>query len=155
MRRMAKQGKTQAIPLPPRPAMQRWWVRALLLALTVILLSLSMAPVHQFYLAWVGLVPWLLVVHSTTTKKGAFFWSWFGGTAFFGTNMWWLWNVTGPGMIALVVYLALFFGFAGWIFVGCGLVTRGEKPLPVLVSCFTMPVIWTALEYVRGNWSMF
>src|SRR5262245_14231845 len=106
-------------PPAPTPILERWTVRLALLALRVILLSLSLAPVHQFYLAWVGLVLWLLVVSSTKTKKAAFLWSWLGGTAFFAVNMWWLWNVTGPGMVALVVYLGLFFGFFAWICVGC------------------------------------
>jgi apolipoprotein N-acyltransferase len=155
-RRMANRAKSvPAAPAPPLAAMQRWPVRVGMLLLGVILLSLSQAPVNQFYLAWLGLVPWLLVVHSTTTKKGAFFWSWFGGTAFFATNMWWLWKVTGPGMIALVVYLGLFFGFAGWIFVGCRIISRGAKPQAVALSVILIAIVWTALEYMRGNWSMF
>jgi apolipoprotein N-acyltransferase len=156
---MAKKAKPAPADLPgPRAPMQRWTARVAMLAMSVILLSLALAPADQFYLAWVGLVPWLLVVNSTKTKKGAFFWSWLGGTAFFAANMWWLWQVTGPGMVALVTYLGLFFGFAAWIFVGSGLVPRSAKPQAagrVALSVVLIPVIWTALEYVRGNWSMF
>lgn len=158
---MANKAKPAPVdPLGPRPLIQRCSVRVGMLALSVILLSLAFAPVSQCYLAWVGLVPWLLVVSSSKTKKGAFFWSWLGGTAFFAVNMWWLWRVSGPGMVALVTYLGLFFGLASWIFVGCGLIGRSAEPQAdgagrVLLSVVAMSVIWTALEYVRGNWSMF
>src|SRR5215207_6730358 len=102
----------------------RWPARLGLLALSVLLLSLALAPVYQFYLAWIGLVPWFFVIASTRTKKAAFLWSWLGGTLFFFANMWWLWRVTIPGMFALLIYLGLFWGFCAWILVGCRLIPR-------------------------------
>jgi apolipoprotein N-acyltransferase len=131
----------------------------LLIALSVALLSLALAPVKQFYLAWVGLVPWMLVVRSTRTKRAAFFWSWAGGTAFFLANMWWLAKVTVPGMIVLLLYLGLYWGFAAVVVVGCGLIPRAQTACPgalgVVRSVIALPVIWAALEWCRGNWSMF
>ena len=37
----------------------------------------------QFYLAWVGLVPWLIWLAESRSRKSAFFWSWIAGTLFF------------------------------------------------------------------------
>ena len=69
----------------------------------VLLLSLAFAPVFQFYLAWVGLVPWLLVVASARTWRNAFVWGFLGGWMFFLVNMWWLWSVSPPGLFALTL----------------------------------------------------
>ena len=125
-----------------------WKAKAGLLLASVALLSLSLAPISQFYLAWVGLVPWMLVVRDVKSKRAAFLWSWLGGSAFFLANMWWLWNVTVPGMFALTVYLGLYFGFAALIF----RIPLFAKPQAAVL---VMPVVWVACEYVRGNWSMF
>ena len=40
-------------------------------------------PTGQFYLAWIGLAPWLLVVRGAKSNRAAFFWSWLAGTLFF------------------------------------------------------------------------
>src|ERR1700712_3174308 len=54
-----------------------------LLLLGTLLLTLSFAPIGQFYLAWVGLVPWLLVIRKTRNARTAFLWSWLAGLMFF------------------------------------------------------------------------
>ncbi|MBC8105468.1 MAG: apolipoprotein N-acyltransferase [Anaerolineae bacterium] len=136
----------------------RWPARLGLLALSVLLLSLALAPAYQFYLAWIGLVPWFFVIASTRTKKSAFLWSWLGGTLFFFANMWWLWKVTIPGMFALLIYLGLFWGFAAWIFVGCRLIPRfhdRSADFSRVFSVAMIAIVFTALEWLRGNWSMF
>jgi apolipoprotein N-acyltransferase len=81
-------------------------------------------------------------------------WGWVIGTVFFAANMWWLTKVTVPGSIILIIYLGLFWGFAGWIFVGCRLLPRDARFHPI-ISVLLLSIIWTALEWVRGNWSMF
>ena len=54
-----------------RPFPDRWYGKLGLIFASVILLSLSLAPTKQFYLAWVGLVPWLWVIGRTTAPAGA------------------------------------------------------------------------------------
>src|SRR5687767_5208090 len=62
------------------PFTHRWYGKLALLSLSVLLLTLSFAPINQFYLAWVGLVPWLIVVQRCRSTVTAFLWSWLGGT---------------------------------------------------------------------------
>jgi apolipoprotein N-acyltransferase len=157
-----------------------WPAQVGLLALSVLLLSLALAPIDRFYLAWVGLAPWMLAVSRAASKKSAFAWGFAGGWAFFLANMWWLWFVSIPGMFALTLYLAIFWG-------ACAIVVRGlflsplppgegwgegalatdvsrlpspphPNPLPggegtrspLLIILF-IATVWTAFEWLRGN----
>src|SRR5688572_11948590 len=63
--------------------LDRWYGRVAMIVATIVLLTFAYAPYHQFYLAWVGLVPYLLMVRRTRSAWTAFWWSWAGGTAFF------------------------------------------------------------------------
>ena len=114
IRRSAPPYRRPQVPQPQidRSLLDRWYGKALLLLLTVLLLTLSTAPFKQFYLAWVGLVPWLIVLGRCRSPWSALGWSWIAGTAFFIANMWWLAYVTGPGMIALMAVLGLYWAAA-------------------------------------------
>jgi apolipoprotein N-acyltransferase len=144
----------------------------------VLLLSLSFAPFGQFYLAWVGLVPWLLVVRETRSQRAAFLWGWLAGIVFFTANMWWLAYVTGPGLVALMVVLGLYWGVAAVLLRGAGLLTaenedggsriedgaKAKAPadpasspsssFPPLAHVFLIPAVWVSLEWLRGNWPL-
>ena len=104
----------------------RWYVRLGLLVISTALLTASFAPANQFYLSWFGLVPWLIVLHSTRSQRSAFFWSWLAGTFFFIANMWWMVYVTSYGMVALMAILGLYWGYAGIIIRGAGLLGTGK-----------------------------
>src|SRR5438876_4779237 len=93
----------------------RWFGRLGLVALSAVMLTLALAPAKQFYLAWVGLVPWLWVVRQAKSTARAFWWSWVGGTLFFGLNLWWIVYVTAPGAVALVIYQGLYWGVGAMI----------------------------------------
>ncbi|MGH7180179.1 MAG: hypothetical protein ACREJC_22565, partial [Tepidisphaeraceae bacterium] len=136
-------------------AWSRWAASAGLSLTTVALFSLSLAPIHQFYLAWVALVPWLILLHGCRTKRGAFFWSWFTGTLFFAVNMWWLIAVSAPGAVALVGWLGLFWGVTGLIIRWCRLLPEpSASPLGALRSIVMIAATWTASEWMRGNFSI-
>src|SRR5687768_11658079 len=92
-----------AEPVTPVPA--RWYGKLGLLLLSTLLLTLSYAPINQFYLAWVGLVPWLIAIAHCRTYKSAVLWGWLGGTLLFTANMWWMAYVTGPGMMGLMALM--------------------------------------------------
>jgi len=100
-------------------------------------------------LAWVGLIPLILVAPRHPFRSG-----FLCGLAFFGFVLYWL-NIvmTTYGRLhpffslvayaILVAYLALFFGAATWA--SCRL--REFKNLPLAL---TLPVVWVALEFVRS-----
>jgi apolipoprotein N-acyltransferase len=175
-REFRRAGKPVSEPEPPRG--MRWHAKLALIGLTVVLLSLSFAPFGQFYLAWFGLVPWLLTVRAAKSQRAAFFWSWLAGIAFFVANMWWLAYVTGPGMVALMIILGVYWGFAALVIRGAGLLTDenenggcrtedGEEredaaPSSILHRPFSaplarvllVPAVWVSLEWFRGNWPL-
>jgi apolipoprotein N-acyltransferase len=155
-----------------RPFVHRWYGRLTLVLLSVVLLTLGLAPIKQFYLAWVGLVPWMWVVEKAKSNGRAFLWSWLGGTLFFLANLWWLLYVSTPGMFALVIFLGLYWGVAAIIFRGSGWLANGRteesglrterkmrsspqssvlSPQPYVWSVLGIATVWTALEWVRGT----
>jgi apolipoprotein N-acyltransferase len=176
-REFRRAGKPVTEPEPPRG--MRWHTKLGLIGLTVLLLSLSFAPFGQFYLAWVGLVPWLMVVRAMKSQRAAFFWGWLAGIAFFVANMWWLAYVTGPGMAALMVILGAYWALAAVVIRGAGLLrdeiegggSRAEDGATEarqssassfwsslssspLSRVLLIPAIWVSLEWMRGNWPL-
>jgi apolipoprotein N-acyltransferase len=161
-----------AEPPVPLPFSMRWWGKLVLLFSTIVFLTFSYSPFKQFYLAWFALVPWLIVVSRCRSAWTAFFWSWLAGTVFFIANMWWLAYVTGPGMVALMIVLGLYWGAAGALIRGSGLLeptgerdaeTRGRGdaeikskicPGRVLISVLAISTIWVASEWLRGTWPL-
>jgi apolipoprotein N-acyltransferase len=148
---MLAMSKQAAANLPSSRA--GFWGRLLLGLATVALLSLSYAPVKQFYFAWVALVPFLLVIARAPSKKGAFFWSWGTGILFFSINMWWIGYVTIPGAIALMFYMGMWFGLAGLVLRGAGVLSeeRVAKPRAAVVTILVVPAVWVAAEWTWGN----
>jgi apolipoprotein N-acyltransferase len=116
-----------------------------MLAISIALLSLAFAPIGQFYLAWVGLAPWLIVLAEARSQKSAFFWSWIAGTIFFIANMWWMAAISWPGMLALLTFCGLFWGVAALIIRGAGFFRAN-----ILAGVLGIAVVWTATEWVRG-----
>jgi len=117
----------------------------LLLLLCVALLTPAFAPMNQFYLAWVGLVPWLLMVHRCRSARSAFLWSWIGGTLFFTVNMWWMAEITIPGMIALMIYCGIYWAVAALIIRSAGLLDARR-----VVAVLVIPAVWVCCEWLRG-----
>jgi apolipoprotein N-acyltransferase len=127
--------------------MKRAALNLALLAASTLMLSLAFAPVRLYFLAWVGLVPWIYVIRATGSHKGAFAWGFVGGWMFFLANMWWLWFVSAPGMFALTIYLAIFWGLLAVL---VRPLLRRWAASPVL-TVLMIAVAWTAFEWLRGN----
>ena len=174
MNRIAiSQFRRAGVDAPPEaaPWTRRWWGRILLLLLGVGMLTAAFAPVNQFELAWVGLVPWLVVIAGTRSQWSAFFWGWVGGLLFFIANMWWIAFVTAWGMVGLMALLGLYWGLAGVVIRGCGLlgavphvdheVGADEPAAAVRTSVLRSPLlrivliaaVWVCTaEWLRGTW---
>ena len=114
-----------------------------------LLLAAAFPRPDLFPLAWVGLIPLLLVMRRRPFAAG-----FTAGLVFFAVVLYWL-NIvmtTYGGLplalsllayLFLLAYLAVYFGLATWL--SCRLET--VLNLPYLV---TLPPIWVALEYLRG-----
>ena len=106
-----------------------------------ILLALAFPPLEVSLLAWIGMVPILLVINKTHPRAG-FLYAYLTGIVFFALNLYWLVNVSVPGMILLIAYLAIFFGLFGLVTV---------YALRSSVDLFVIPFAWVLLEYVRSH----
>lgn len=114
-----------------------------------LLLAAAFPRPDYYLLAWIGLVPMLLVMKQRPFASG-----FSAGIGFFSTVLYWL-NIVMttygglhpvPSVLAylfLVVYLAGFFAAATWA--ACRLEAVLRVPIPL-----TLPVLWVALEYLRG-----
>ncbi|MBE0596067.1 MAG: apolipoprotein N-acyltransferase, partial [Desulfuromonadales bacterium] len=124
--------------------------RSILWALAAgVVLALSFPRPDLSPLAWIGLVPLLLVMHRRPFATG-----FAAGVGFFSLVLYWL-NIvmTTYGQmhpifsvvayLLLVGYLALFFAVATWT--ACQLQAR--RALPLLL---TLPVVWVGLEFLRS-----
>ncbi|HEY4330578.1 MAG TPA: apolipoprotein N-acyltransferase [Phycisphaerae bacterium] len=116
----------------------------LMLGTSVLLLSLLFPPFYCFFFAPVALVPFCMcVLRRAMTKRymGAY---WAAGAVFFLLNLWWMAPVSTGGYIALSLFVGLYFVvFAVGI---QRLIVQFRLPATIAV-----PVVWTAVEYVRAN----
>ena len=139
-------------PAPTHPFSQTFRGRILLTFATVAMLSLSFAPIKQFYLAWVGLVPWLVLIANARTKKQTFLWSWLTGILLFAVNMWWTGYVTIPGGLGLFVYLGLWFPITALLYRGLRVLTvDNAKSHRTTLAIFAIAAVWVGQEWMRGN----
>lgn len=144
---------TPATNPPPMIWMDLWYGKLGLMVMCVLLLSLAYAPFKQIYGAWFGLVPWVLLVRHSRKLWRAMAWSWLTGTLFFSANMYWLLGITGPGMIALVAMLGLFWAGAAIVF--WPMVRSRDAEIfstsrASLVFLFTFPTLWIGFEWLRA-----
>ena len=117
-----------------------FYVNLFLSFLAILLISFSFPSPCISYLAWIALVPWLIII-STGYRTGLF--SYLTGFLFFVFNLTWLWSVTGFGWILLALYLALYF-------YGFGLVILFLRKWLRLPHLFITPFVWVAFEYLRS-----
>lgn len=114
-----------------------------------LLLAWTYPRVDFAELAWIALVPLLLVMRQRPFRSG-----FVAGTCFFALVLYWL-NVvmvtfgglhpilSAAAWLLLSLYLALFFAIATWG--SCRLAER--LGLSIIV---TLPVLWVGLEFLRG-----
>jgi apolipoprotein N-acyltransferase len=107
------------------------------------ILILSFPRPDLGFLAMVGLLPLFFAIEGKS-PKASFRISYLCGFVFFLGTIYWLMHVTLLGMILLCMYLALYFGLAGFLF------CRYSR-LPKMLFLFVIPAAWTILEYLRAH----
>jgi len=109
---------------------------------TLLLAWAAFPPADLAPLAWVALVPWLILIgRQRPLRAGA--WSLALGWAFFLLSIHWIRFVTPPGWIALAFYCGLY-----WAVAGVGIAWLRTRRVPVLLSA---PLLITALELLRSR----
>ena len=124
----------------------RCWV---LPALTGVFYAFALPPYNQGELAWIALIPLLFAIESSRPAE-AFRRGYVAGLVFFSLTTWWIIHVSLPGMVALIAFLALYFGLAGlliqWVAGRNNSDSVGRNFLAAVVSA----AVWVTLEWVRG-----
>ncbi len=153
--RLAKNKKAKAeidgtVPsqvFQPRLELRRKISVVLLHLLAVVLLTVSFAPFDCWYLAYIALVPWAMTFISSQRSKWTLFCGWAAGLVFWAVNLYWLWWITLLGYSIGIFYLSLY-----WLVAAFLLRAAMRKGIPTWIS---LPVIWVALEFVRGHFISF
>ena len=122
-------------------------------AASALLLILAFPNFEYYQLAWIGLVPLLVVIGRRPSPLRAFILGWAVGSAFFYVTCYWLTYsmIHYGGVPTVVAYLllvpaALVVGVFHGVFASLtALAIRKWGVLAVLLA----PIFWTALEWVR------
>ncbi len=109
-------------------------------------LSLAFEPVGAWWLAWLALVPLLILVRGPRKSTTAILAAWVGGLAFWLPSVHW---VSSSHESAWIAWLALAVVLSFWWPIAIGfirLLVRGVG-LPLIVAG---PAVWVGVEYLRG-----
>ncbi len=145
--------------------LRRW----LLPAATGALMASAFPPFNLSQAGWLALVPLLFALERCGWAE-AFRRGYIAGLVFFGATVWWTVHVTLPGMVALIAFLALYFGAAAawfallsWRGVAAAVSAAGKGEAPgtgastpdSAVRNLLIAVVassgWVVLEWVRGQ----
>ncbi len=110
------------------------------------LLYAAFPPLGWDWLAWVALVPLLLLVRSTAPRRRLYLAVWLGGLAFWLPSVEWIRRIFPSAWVAwlcLAFYLSLYWP----LFFALVRLSVMRFRLPLVVAA---PVAWVALEYVRS-----
>ncbi|MFI9723529.1 apolipoprotein N-acyltransferase [Streptomyces sp. NPDC052396] len=124
------------------------WRRSVLAAVLGALPAPAFPEPSWWWLAYIGLVPWLLLVRSAPTNRRAALEGWLGGAGFLLVVHHWL-------LPSLHVFILVLAALLGLLWAPWGLVVRrllGGSPGPgrVAVALVVVPSLWLAIELVRS-----
>ncbi|TRZ95372.1 apolipoprotein N-acyltransferase [bacterium] len=111
--------------------------------LSAVLLILSFPKFNLEFVAWFGFVPLFLALENKSKSK-AFLLFYLTGVIFWFGTIYWLIHVTLPGLIVLVLYLALYFAIFGLLVFSIGYRLSA-------IGLLFIPALWVVLEYLRGH----
>ena len=112
-----------------------------------LLTSLAFPPVGAWPLAFVGLVPLLLVLRTCSAPRGALVGLCFG-LGLYGASLYWILLFGELAWTALVLLSAAAIAAFGFLAV---LVRRPGRPI---VDAFALAAVWTVLDWIRGMWPL-
>ncbi len=116
----------------------------MLVLLSAVLCWAAFPPLNAWPLAWGGLVPLFFALSRLTSRRAAFGLAYLAGLLFFISTLWWIGYVTVPGMLLLCVYLALFWGMFGVVFLM-------SRHLVLWQRLLFLPSVWVILEQIREH----
>ncbi|MGB2780273.1 MAG: apolipoprotein N-acyltransferase [Phycisphaerae bacterium] len=122
----------------------------LLAAVSALMLSLAFPPAEISWLAYLALVPLLVMAAGAASRRQVFWAAYLGGFIFFGANLRWVIPITAVGWFALVAYMGLYWAVFAWGARSLGEMFRvpaSPRGVPLTLAA---PVLWVALEFVRG-----
>ncbi len=125
-----------------RLSFRRQMPLALFGLLSAVLLTICFEPFDVWWVAYVALVPWVLMLGGGHSNRRAVFWGWLTGFIFWAANLYWLWWITLAGYAALVIYLSAF-----WLVAAIVLRATIRRHWPLWA---VLPAVWVALEYARA-----
>ncbi|MGH7419712.1 MAG: apolipoprotein N-acyltransferase [Candidatus Rokuibacteriota bacterium] len=117
----------------------------------------SYPPLRLPILSFVALVPAVLLVRQAAAQgdpRRAFQWGWWYGVAANGVVLYWmviaLWHYTPFSALGYLITVAILACLTGGLF---WLLVRLRRRVPVVPLWVTLPVAWTALEWLVGHLS--
>jgi len=125
-----------------KPTRRSNLLNAGLAALTGLLLWMAFQPLDIGAFAWLALVPWLIMITRTSSRK-AIAWSALAGMGLFTALLHWLRFVDSIGWLALAAYCALYLPVAA-----LAITFLKKKRIPFVLSA---PLVITALEFIRAH----
>ena len=138
------------------PARSRAALRLRLAALVAGALPVAAFPRSGLdWLAWVALVPGLLVIRSAPAGREAAVRGWWFGAGFITAALYWLIPSIGPGLLLLAVVAGAL--WALWGYLTWALWRTGRLVATVVV----VPSVWVAIEWTRswhalgGPWALY
>jgi apolipoprotein N-acyltransferase len=115
-----------------------------------LLLASAFPPFNLGQNAWFALVPLLFAAEQVSPLE-SFRRGYLAGIVFFGATVWWTIHVTMIGMVALVLFLGLYFGAAACWFNRLRRDTQEDSILHNLLFMFLGAAGWVTLEWIRGQ----
>lgn len=102
---------------------------------------LAFPPFEYHFLAWFAFVPLFIAVRSCGIREACGY-SYLAGIVFFAGLLSWLVNVSVPGALILMAYMAVFYALFG---AAANIIFRHEKDI------MAVPCVWVMIEYIRGH----
>jgi apolipoprotein N-acyltransferase len=111
-------------------------------------LALAYPEPSWWWLAFVALVPALVVVTRAARPREAGLRAWLAGAGFFIAIAHWLIPKTGPGLVVIAALLAV--TWIPWGLVAWSFLSRPQSPRAAALSVLAVPAAFVAGEFVRS-----